>query len=99
MTSERILKLLPASRALAVAALVGVRASSLAQALAGASQGLEPRRVLEVLSEEELRMLCNHVGVVPGPACSRGHVIDILAGRPASCEVAYLPWFGKRGDS
>ena len=97
----RMLALLHKERALAVAKSLSLQGSTAEQVAAEAHvRRIEPRLVAAALTVDELRMLCAHRGVVPGPGCSREQMIELAVGDgPPGCEVAYLPWWGNPHES
>ena len=94
ITTADILKVLPENRALILAKGLGVEETTVEGASAAMERlKVEPRRVLEAMTLEELRSVCTQRGVVPGPGCGWEELIKIVLGGRPSCEVAYLPWW------
>jgi hypothetical protein len=100
ITTSDILNLLPENRALIICKGLGIHEATVDRA-AGQMDRLhvELPRLLDALTIEELRSVCTHRGVAPGPSCSREELIDIVLGRKPDCEVAYLPWWSEPNGS
>lgn len=88
--------LLKKERALSVAKGLSIHGSTPAEVGAEASRRkIDPRVIAAALTIEELRSLCAHRGIVPGPSCSRDDIVELALGDGAPpCEVAFLPWWG-----
>ena len=96
ITTSDILHLLPENRALILAKGLGIHEPTVdraAQQMTRLNVALDI--LLDALTIEELRSVCTHRGVAPGPKCSREVLIEIVLGRDPDCEVAYLPWWSE----
>jgi hypothetical protein len=100
ITTFDIMSLLPENRALVLAKGLGIDQPTVqraAQQMLRLNISLD--RLLDALTLEELRSLCTHRGIAPGPNCAREELIDLALGRKPDCEVAYLPWWSDPNGS
>jgi hypothetical protein len=94
LTVGRILALLPKDRGLALAKGLGLTSTTLTEAVAEAQRRkIEPRRVLSVLTDEELRAQCTQQGIVPSPKCTHDELIGLALGETVGCESVRMPWW------
>jgi hypothetical protein len=96
ISTSDILTLLPENRALVLAKGLGIHEPTVERAAAQMARlNVGAQSLLEALTAEELRSVCTHRGVAPGPNCSREELIHLAMGRKPDCEVAYLPWWSE----